>query len=310
MRIKITLSTEKPGIIDFNYQHQIQGLIYSFLSSSDPDYSSWLHEQGFVYDRDKNFKLFVFSGITFNAPIKINRSNSSNGSSGLNGLNSLNGFFFHASPSNPFTLSFQIASPVHQFIQHLIEGIFKEGREIKLGRQALQVYRVETLPDPLNGLNGLNGLNCLNGLNLRPLESPIFVKKPMPEGERDIYLFPGDENHEELLNQNLIHKYTTLYGKPYKGEPLKFDFRFEQFEHLKRLEPLERLERFNLLERFKRFKSFKVFKNGKITGEIKGTLQPFTVSGSEELIRVGLDCGFGQNNSMGCGYVEVVRKTV
>ena len=327
MRIKITLSTDKSGIIDFNYQHQIQGLIYSFLSSSDPDYSSWLHEQGFVYDKDKRFKLFVFSGITFNAPIKINCSNSSNGSSGLNGLNRLNGFFFEASPINPFTLSFQIASPVHQFIQHLIEGIFKEGQEIKLGRQSLQVHHVETLPDPLGrtglnrsnsssssiGLSGLNGLIALNGLNsllMKPLESPIFVKKPMPEGERDKYLFPGDENHEELLNQNLIHKYTTLYGKPYKGEPLKFDFRFEQFEHLKRLEPLERLERFDLLERFKRFKSFKVFKNGKITGEIKGTLQPFTVSGSEELIRVGLDCGFGQNNSMGCGYVEVVRKTV
>ena len=113
----------------------------------------------------------------------------------------------------------------------------------------------------------------------------------MPAGERDIYLFPGDKDYEELLNQNLIHKYTTLYGKPYKGEPLKFDFRFER---LKRLEP-------------KFFKSFKVFKNGKITGEIKGTLQPFIVSGSEELIRVGLDCGFGQNNSMGCGYVEVVK---
>ncbi|MFN3532716.1 MAG: CRISPR-associated endoribonuclease Cas6 [Candidatus Brocadia sp.] len=55
------------------------------------------------------------------------------------------------------------------------------------------------------------------------------------------------------------------------------------------------------------FKSFKVFKNGKITGEIKGTLRPFTVTGPRELIRIGLECGFGQNNSMGCGYVEAVQ---
>jgi len=300
MRIKITLSTDKSGIIDFNYQHQIQGLIYSFLSSSDPDYSSWLHEQGFVYDKDKRFKLFVFSGITFNAPIKINCSNSSNGSSGLNGLNRLNGFFFEASPINPFALSFQIASPVHQFIQHLIEGIFKEGQEIKLGRQSLQVHHVETLPDPL-GRTGLNRSNSssssigLNGLSLCPLESPIFVKKPMPLDQKDKYLFPGDEEYEELLNQNLQHKYETLYGTPYEGERLKFDFnQLERIEQSKQLKP-------------KLIKSFKVYKDGKVADEIKGTLQPFIVSGSKELIKIGMECGFGQNNSMGCGYVEAVQ---
>ncbi|MBE7446640.1 MAG: hypothetical protein HS132_15970 [Planctomycetia bacterium] len=36
-------------------------------------------------------------------------------------------------------------------------------------------------------------------------------------------------------------------------------------------------------------------------------MQPFTVTGPGELISIGLECGFGQNNSMGCGYVEVNR---
>lgn len=309
MRIKITLAAEKSGIIDFNYQHQIQAIIYGFLSRSNPDYAQWLHQQGFVYQKDKRFKLFVFSGITFDCPIKIirsmstNHSSSSNGLNGLNSLNRRNGFSFKASQTNPFTFSFQIASPVDKFIQHLIEGIFHEGNEIAMGRQKITIYRVETLPDPLdssnsssslNGSNGLNNLNGLISLNLCPLESPIFVKKPMPPGQQDIYLFPGDEDYKELLNQNLLHKYDTLYGKPFKGEPLKFDFQLELFERLNRLEP-------------KTFKSFKVFKNGKITGEIKGTLQPFTVTGQKELIRIGLECGFGQNNSMGCGYVEMVQ---
>ena len=313
MRIKITLASEKSGCIDFNYQHQIQAILYSFLARSDPDYASWLHEQGFAYKNDKRFKLFVFSGITFHGPIKIkssNRSNRSISSNRLNGLSGLNGFSFTASSNNPFTLSFQISSPVNQFIQHLIDGIFRKGSEIRLGSQSLNVYRVETLPDPLenissnsfnrsnssNGLNGLSGLSGLNGLNgilLKPLESPIFVKKPMPSGQKDKYLFPGDEEYKELLNQNLIHKYETLYGKAYEGEPLKFNFQFEQ---------LERLKRFNRFEP-KLLKSFKVFKDGIIVGEIKGTLQPFTVNGSIELIKIGLDCGFGQNNSMGCGYV-------
>ncbi len=74
MRIKITLSADKSGIIDFNYQHQIQAIIYEFLAKSNPDYSSWLHEQGYVCKNDKRFKLFVFSGITFHKQIKAIRS--------------------------------------------------------------------------------------------------------------------------------------------------------------------------------------------------------------------------------------------
>ena len=329
MRIKTTFSTDKSGIIDFNYQHQIQALIYGFLSKSNPDYSQWLHQQGFVYKNDKRFKFFAFSGISFHCPIKIirsNRLNSLNGSngliglsglSGLNGLNGLNGFSFKASHISPFTFSFQIVSPVDKFIQHLIEGIFGEGQEVRLGKQTFSVCRVETLADPLetttdssssnsvsssnrlNGLNRLNSLNSLNDLNglnglirvsLKPLESPLFIKKPMPPGQQDIYLFPGDNGYEELLNQNLMHKYETLFGKPYQGETLKFYFPETKGKSVKQ---------------------FTVFKKG-LDGSvnpihIKGTLQPFTVTGPKELIKIGLECGFGQNNSMGCGYVEINR---
>ena len=113
----------------------------------------------------------------------------------------------------------------------------------------------------------------------------------MPLDQKDKYLFPGDEEYEELLNQNLQHKYETLYGTPYEGERLKFDFnQLERIEQSKQLKP-------------KLIKSFKVYKDGKVADEIKGTLQPFTVSGSKELIKIGMECGFGQNNSMGCGYV-------
>jgi len=125
---------------------------------------------------------------------------------------------------------------------------------------------------------------------LKPLESPLFIKKPMPPGQQDIYLFPGDNGYEELLNQNLMHKYETLFGKPYQGETLKFYF---------------------LETKGKTVKQFTVFKKG-LDGSvhpihIKGTLQPFTVTGPKELIKIGLECGFGQNNSMGCGYVEINR---
>lgn len=277
MRIKITLSSEKSGIIDFNYQHQIQALIYGFLSRSNPDYSRWLHEQGYICRRDKRFKLFVFSGITFHKPIKATCSNGLRYSGDLNDLLSLNGFLFDGSMNAPFTFSFQIASPVNEFIQHLIDGIFREGNEITLGYQTVLISRIEILPVPFP----------LDSINLYPLESPIFIKKPMPLGQRDVYLFPGDEGYEAFLNRNLTHKYEILYDKSFPGESLKFYFH---------------------TIKGKSVKQFTVFKKG-LDGDtkyirIKGTLQPFTVTGPKELINIGLECGFGQNNSMGCGYVE------
>lgn len=294
MRVKISLAADKSGIIDFNYQHLILAVIYGFLSRSNPDYAQWLHHQGFVYKKDKRFKFFVFSGITFNRPVKIispNRSNGSSDSSGVNGVKNRNGFSFNASPANPFTFSFQIASPVDKFLQHLIDGIFQEGCEITIGRQNITIHRVETLPEPLTGFSSTGGSNGLISITLRPLESPIFIKKPMPSGQNDVYLFPGDEGYEELLNQNLMHKYDTLYGKPFEGEPLKFDFH---------------------AIRGKSVKCFTVFKRGTDGGmksiDVKGTLQPFTVTGQCELIWIGLECGFGQNNSMGCGYVEICHE--
>lgn len=112
----------------------------------------------------------------------------------------------------------------------------------------------------------------------------------MPAGMHDTYLFPADSEYEALLNQNLMHKYEILHGKPYLRTPLKF-----YFHSIKG----------------KSEKQITVFVRGKERGflpvNIKGTLQPFTVSGDKELIMVGMECGFGQNNSMGCGYVEINR---
>lgn len=275
MRIKITLSIDRPGSVNFNYQHQIQALIYGFLSRSSPDYSQWLHEQGYIYKKDKRFKLFVFSGLIFHKLIKVIFSHSLNNT---NNLNTPDGFLFYGSRNEPFLFSFQIASPVHKFLQFLIDGIFREGSEIVLGHQKASVSGIEILPDPID---------CMH---LRPLESPVFIKKPMPHGQKDIYLFPGDKGYEALLNRNLMHKYETLYNKPFPGDPLRFHFHDMKGKSLKHFTVTRR----GLDGRVKYI-------------HIKGTLQPFTVTGSKELIKVGLECGFGQNNSLGCGYVEGLK---
>ena len=177
MRIKTTFSTDKSRRNRLQLSAPDTGAHLWFLSKSNPDYSQWLHQQGFVYKNDKRFKFFAFSGISFHGPIKIIRSNRLNGLNGsnglsglsLNGLSGLNGFSFKPPHISPFTFSFQIASPVDKFIQHLIEGIFGEGQEVRLGKQTFSVCRVETLADPLDtttGSSSSNGLNSLNRLNV------------------------------------------------------------------------------------------------------------------------------------------------
>ncbi len=268
MRIKITLSTNISGVIDFNYQHQIAAIIYKCLNNANPDYAAWLHDQGFAGSNGKHFKLFVFSGITFDGAIKANSTGGQKG------------FTFYATEYSPFTFSFQIASPIDKFIQTLIKGVFYKGNTLDLGRLSVEINRVETLHLRMNGEKEAG---------LIPLESPIFVKKPMPNGENDVYLYPGDDEYEELLNRNLVNKYEAVFAKPYEGEPLNF-----QFKRIKRNSE-------------KKFTIFKQTPNGVPQAiDIKGSLNPFEVSGPTELIRIGMECGFGQENSMGCGYVEKI----
>ncbi len=272
MKLKITLSTNVPGVIDFNYQHQIASIIYKCLANTNPDYAEWLHDQGFAGSNGKQFKLFVFSGITFEGPIKISA------------YGAKKGFTFRATERSPFTLSFQIASPVDEFVQTLIEGVFFEGNPINLGRQPVRIFRVQTLHDNLIAENGSQTVN------LAPLETPIFVKKPMPKGVNDLFLYPGDDEYEILLNRNLANKYQALFNKSYEGEPLNFRFK-----------PLAKKSE-------KKFTIFKQTPDGASEAiDIKGTLKPFGVTGPLELIKIGIECGFGQENSMGCGYVDVVK---
>lgn len=47
-----------------------------------------------------------------------------------------------------------------------------------------------------------------------------------------------------------------------------------------------------------------MFKNG-LTINVKANQIPFRVEASNELIKVGYDCDFGQQNSFGFGLVEL-----
>ena len=355
-RIKITLRLRTGSVIDYQYHHQILGLIYNFLKSSDPSYADWMHLEGYrisagaTSQSHKNFKFFCVSGIKFHGRIKAIAT-------GVTAKNSRESLLF----------SFQIASPLKSFVQHLIVGLFELENSIHLGQSVAFIETVETLPkiniqriskifnmpsaplfpekttaphknchsrpDRESSHISLPKLNTMGFLKLKPLASPIFVKKPMPYGENDKYLFPGDSEFTHYLNVNLKDKYRALFGELCPYEDLIFEF----YESLTPPTPsfLIKTEGATIdchsrpdresssptvassappllkgdTRRFhKKQPTEKVIEIPTKTGrpiKIKGTLKPFKVSGHPELIRLGLYAGFGSNNAMGCGYVEV-----
>lgn len=110
------------------------------------------------------------------------------------------------------------------------------------------------------------------------------------------YLFPGDEDFERVLQENLCRKYEALHGRPYAADNAAFRFTLDQ--------------------------DYADRKNGKIQKlitikegwpdetRVKGLLAPFCLEAPAELMGVGYECGFGERNSQGFGMVKPDVKIV
>ena len=71
MQALITVELDQPLILPINYNHMVQGIIYRAISAM-PLYSDFLHDVGFI-SNDKNYKMFVFSGLEGRHSIKDKR---------------------------------------------------------------------------------------------------------------------------------------------------------------------------------------------------------------------------------------------
>lgn len=283
MRIKLTLFPANGKVIlPVSYNYFLTSLIYKIIHNSSEDYSRFLHDEGYrLGESKKGFKLFTYSMLT-SKKFKI-------GGEKIIFLNS--------------HVQWQISSPLDNFIQHLVTGVFAEGQEIKIGHinnrssrsnslnslsglNRFLIERVETLPRPefkgmmkftclspvtvskVAGLNSLNSLNGLSGLN-----GPFKCH----------YLRPWEDGFSEAIRNNMIKKYKLVHGKDIEDS----DFAIKiDTDYMNR-------------------KSGKITKNINFKGtNIIGFMSPFEVAGSPELIEIGYEAGFGEKGSMGFGMVK------
>ena len=179
--------------------------------------------------------------------------------------------------------TFYFSTPIPKSFEHLILGIFSDQKMVLnvAGRKNVFNFEfVETLPEPV--FKSEMKFTCL---------SPIAVAGGSEEysGKHYFDYLNPDEREQYIagVKNNLIRKYRTVYGQDFTGGDV-FDFGFD---------PLYIAKRQGKIRKNIRFKDSRII----------AMEAPFTIKADPELIKIGYDCGFGENNSAGFGMVEVVK---
>jgi CRISPR-associated endoribonuclease Cas6 len=264
MRIKLTFNTLNHGIsvIPVNYQYPLSAWIYHTLAEGDHEFSTFLHDSGFALGT-KAFKFFTFSQLNFPAKgFKVEGDR----------LHILTG-------QCHLIVSFLLPLAMENFIK----GLFKNQRFSigdKISQTDLLVSSVEVLTEP-----------GFNGKAIFTTTSPIMVGKRMENCKTASYLSPEETAFEQLLADNLIHKFTTAlnYGLISPGPELETDDPEITFKLLNK----------------PRMRGIKVKAFTPEETKIIGYTFDFELKAPTALLQIGYVCGFGEKNSLGMGCVEL-----
>lgn len=170
------------------------------------------------------------------------------------------------------TVSLQVGSPVTEFIEHLVAGLSR-GSVLRLAGTPFRLESTELLPPPA----------FTNLMHFRAL-SP--VTESVDEGGRHARFLDPDDDWSEVIRHNLLRKHRALYGEEPRDTSLRWEWDMMYLADVR-----GRGRRASVL-------------TGISGVKVRGWLAPFTVEGSEELIRMGYEAGFGSRNSMGFGMAE------
>ncbi len=165
-----------------------------------------------------------------------------------------------------------VSSPLSEFVECFISGLFAS-ESFQIARTSFVLTAAETIALP-----DFTQTKAFHAL------SPITESVRDEEGR--VRFLGVDEDWSGVMQRNLTRKYRALYG----AEPVDTALRWEWDQaYLQRLKAQGRRA------------SALVDINGI---KIRGWLAPFRVEGSQELIALGYEAGFGSRNSMGFGMVE------
>lgn len=181
MKLKLTLTIlGNHFTLPINYQYYVASWIYKTIHNSNPEFSKWLHEQGYSYEKRK-FKLFTFS------PIKFEKYNITNDR------------IISLTPNCSITLSFLLP----EALKHFVSGCFKSqhfGLGDKISQVDFEVKAIE-IESPVE----------LGNVVRFRTQSPICISEPVERNGKLIsqYLSPDDAGYEKRFFDNLNEKYQS-----------------------------------------------------------------------------------------------------
>ena len=190
VRIKILADVGDGLTLPINYNYLLTGVTYRFLGESNPEYASFLHNEGYLA-AEKRFKLFTFSQL-------------------MAERRRITGDKIHFGS----TLTWYVSSPVQQFLSHFADTLLTEGR-LSLGHRELRIKDV-TIPR-IPRFESEMHFRCL---------SPIVMTTARErEGKRVMhYCLPDDPALSDLIRQNLIRKHEAIHGRAPHDDTLSFAF--------------------------------------------------------------------------------------
>ena len=166
----------------------------------------------------------------------------------------------------------QISSPITEFVEHFVTGLF-QAQTFHLTGTQFTLQSAETLPMP--EITERMQFRCLS---------------PITEAVRDeqgrIRYLDINEDWSEIIGRNLLRKYQILHGHEPEDQRIKLEW--------------DQAYLAGLTARGKRASALLDIRGIKV----RGWLAPFTITGSQELIQLGYETGYGSRNSMGFGMVE------
>ncbi len=269
MRLKLSCDAKISSKFPYNYNYELQNIIYRLIDNSSPEFSSFLHSTGYVVD-NRPFKLFTFSKLFF--------KNCYRNDSGFSNVSS-------------FDLLFSTA--IQESYEHLVLGIFSNQQFTfhfsNNHSVTATITSVESLPEP----------KFVSEMNFIVL-SPVVISTNINQNGRLVqhfldYMDPKERDRfKKNILQNLLRKYKLIHKKNYQGESY-FDFNFNVDYILKHKGVIRKKIR------------FKKNPQSGFYSQIIGMEAPFTIKADPELIKIGYQCGFGEKNSAGFGMVEFVK---
>lgn len=190
MRIKILADVGAGLTLPINYNHLLSGVIYRFLAESDPEYASFLHNEGYRA-AEKRFKLFTFSQLMAERRRIIGEK-------------------IHFGS----TLTWSVSSPVERFLSHFADTLLTKG-SLSVGQRQLQIRDV-TVPRSPRFQSEMQ-FRCLSPITMS-------TKRERAGKQAMHYCLPNDPALSELIRQNLIRKHEAIHGRVPHDATLTFAF--------------------------------------------------------------------------------------